>query len=92
MTFGYNADVRGNTSTAGIKDNARSVLTHLLDEREDDGDEVTLFQRRSPLASIDGRFLQGAERSIVWVAHSLGGLIVKQVRRRIMDLKGVPNN
>jgi hypothetical protein len=50
MTFGYNADVRGNTSTAGIKDNARSVLTHLFDEREDDGDEVTLFQRRFPLA------------------------------------------
>lgn len=34
MTFGYHADIRGNTSSAGIHENARSLLSYLISERE----------------------------------------------------------
>jgi hypothetical protein len=35
MTFCYKATVLGNTSIAGVRDNARMLLERLLDERED---------------------------------------------------------
>ncbi|KAK4032074.1 Alpha/Beta hydrolase protein [Parachaetomium inaequale] len=60
MTFGYNASIVGNTSVAGIRDNARKLLTLLRDKREDDG------TRRRP---------------IVFIGHSLGGIIIKQALR-----------
>ncbi|KAK0702414.1 hypothetical protein B0H67DRAFT_524214 [Lasiosphaeris hirsuta] len=56
FSFGYNADMYGNTSIAGIRDNARSLLSRL--ELQRDG-----------LAS---------PTPIVFIAHCLGGLIVKQ--------------
>ncbi|KAI1157492.1 hypothetical protein F5B18DRAFT_644862 [Nemania serpens] len=62
MTFGYNADVVGNTSVAGIRDNARKLLESIRDEREDD-------QETDP------------HRPIVFVGHSLGGIIIKQALR-----------
>lgn len=58
MTFGYNASVVGNTSVAGIRDNARQLLTFLCNKRDEDG----TFRR-----------------PIVFVGHSLGGIIIKQV-------------
>ncbi|KAK3314381.1 Alpha/Beta hydrolase protein [Apodospora peruviana] len=67
MTFGYNASVFGNTSIAGIRDNARSLLSHLQDGREEE-DGV------ADAASITGR-------PIVFVGHSLGGIIIKQALR-----------
>ncbi|GAB1316536.1 DUF676 domain-containing protein (Fragment) [Madurella fahalii] len=62
LSFGFNADIYGNTSTAGIRGNARALLSRLCDERED----------------LDG---SDNGRPIVFVAHSLGGLIVKQALR-----------
>ena len=59
MTFGYSASVVGNTSVAGIRDNARQLLTFLSNRREEDG----TFRR-----------------PIVFLGHSLGGIIIKQVR------------
>ena len=58
MTFGYDASVVGNTSVAGIRDNARKLLVFLRNKREDDGTR---------------------HRPIVFVGHSLGGIIIKQV-------------
>ncbi|KAL2266766.1 hypothetical protein VTJ83DRAFT_6118 [Remersonia thermophila] len=57
MTFGYDASVVGNTSVAGIRDNARKLLRHLCDKRENDGSRG---------------------RPIVFLGHSLGGIIIKQ--------------
>lgn len=34
MTFGFHADVRGNTSSAGIEENAKSLLSYLVTERQ----------------------------------------------------------
>lgn len=39
MTFGYNASVVGKASVAGIRDNARTLLTRLRNKRESDGTE-----------------------------------------------------
>jgi len=57
MTFGYNANIYGNTSIAGIRDNAMRLLAALRDKREDGYES----------------------RPIVFVGHSLGGIIIKQV-------------
>ena len=36
MTFGYNADAAFGNTTAGIKVHAKSLLSSLVDEREED--------------------------------------------------------
>jgi hypothetical protein len=65
MTFGYSASVVGNTSVAGIRDNARQLLTFLSNKREEDGT---------------------FHRPIVFLGHSLGGIIIKQVRLPLTTL------
>ncbi|KLU86526.1 hypothetical protein MAPG_05538 [Magnaporthiopsis poae ATCC 64411] len=57
LSFGYNADIYHNNSAAGIRGNARALLTQLQTLRSD---------------------LQATTRPIVFLAHCLGGLIVKQ--------------
>jgi len=61
FSFGYDADIEGNSSVAGIRGNARALLGRLRDHRED-------LKSRNP---------------IVFLAHSLGGLIVKQVPKQL---------
>lgn len=56
LSFGYNADMYRNNSAAGIRDNARTLLSYLCLEREE----------------LD------SPTPIVFIAHCLGGLIVKQ--------------
>ncbi|KAK0729543.1 Alpha/Beta hydrolase protein [Lasiosphaeris hirsuta] len=60
MTFGYSANVLGNTSITGIRENARILLNCLRDKREDDGEK---------------------KHPIVFLGHSLGGIIIKQALR-----------
>ncbi|KAK0708683.1 hypothetical protein B0H67DRAFT_456991, partial [Lasiosphaeris hirsuta] len=55
LSFGYSGDIYENDSVAGIRDNARSLLSYLKSRRRSDPD-----------------------RPITFVAHCLGGLIVKQ--------------
>ena len=58
LSFGYEANIYGNTSLAGIRGNARMLLSRLSDHRNGVSDD----------------------RPIVFLAHSLGGLILKDVR------------
>ena len=58
LSFGYNGDVYENTSVAGIRGNANSLLLRLRDARK----------------GVD------PGRPCVILGHSLGGLVVKQVR------------
>ncbi|KAL8387006.1 hypothetical protein RB595_010228 [Gaeumannomyces hyphopodioides] len=57
LSFGYNADIYRSNSAAGIRDNARALLSQLR------------ALRYGP---------QATKRPIVFLAHCLGGLIVKQ--------------
>ncbi|KAI9808253.1 MAG: hypothetical protein M1825_004710 [Sarcosagium campestre] len=57
MTFGYNAAAAFEQSTAEVIDHAKSLLTSLVDKREE-SEEV--------------------HRPLIFVAHSLGGIVVKQ--------------
>ncbi|KAK3900046.1 hypothetical protein C8A05DRAFT_17604 [Staphylotrichum tortipilum] len=56
LSLAYDADIYGNTSVTGIRENAQTLLARLRDVRE----------------------LRHHGRSIVFVAHSLGGIILKQ--------------
>ncbi|KAK5652116.1 hypothetical protein OQA88_10758 [Cercophora sp. LCS_1] len=59
MTFGYNGNMYRNDSIAGVRDNARALLSQLRSRRTKPG--------------------QGAQTTpIIFLAHCLGGLIVKQ--------------
>jgi len=75
MSFGYNATVFGNTSVAGVRENARMLLELLRDKREDNVGLVPAFRPGLKLTSRQ----EDPYRPIVFIGHSLGGIIIKQV-------------
>ncbi|KAH0541223.1 hypothetical protein FGG08_004279 [Glutinoglossum americanum] len=58
MTFGYHASVWANPSAMGIRENAQSLLSYLVNERQSD---------------------EEAKRPILWIGHSLGGIMIKEM-------------
>ena len=62
MTFGYNADAAFGNTTADIADHAKSLLSSLIDKREEN-DEL--------------------RRPIIFIGHSLGGIVIKQVSAEV---------
>ncbi|CZR53779.1 uncharacterized protein PAC_03660 [Phialocephala subalpina] len=57
MSFGYNATPAFENTTAGIREHARTLLTTLIEIREESNDD---------------------NRPLVFIGHSLGGLVIKQ--------------
>jgi len=78
MTFGYNAAAAFGQSTSDVIDHAKSLLSSLVDKREEP--EVFLRQRSPHTARKELTIWQEAGRPLIFVAHSLGGIVVKQVR------------
>lgn len=81
MTFGYNAAAAFGQSTADVLDYAKSLLSSLIDKREEL--EVRLDTRQFPKLTVMEELTTGQEkdRPLIFIAHSLGGIVVKQVRR-----------
>ena len=78
MTFGYNADVWLSRSTLDVDNHCSNLFANLIDVRETD--EVR-FQPQRLRPSIKQDFPQEKERPIIFIAHSLGGMLLKKVGR-----------
>lgn len=81
MSFGYNAGLFNGRTSVSIIDFANDLLFHLKNSTGDDGDALRIGDVR--LAS-GNRNLTNADMvkvPLVFVAHSMGGLVVKEVGR-----------
>lgn len=77
MTFGYNAAATFGKSASDVIDHAKSLLSSLVDKREEA--EVSIARNlHDTLRNLTTR--QEIDRSLIFIAHSLGGIVVKQVR------------
>lgn len=75
LTYGYDSTLLANNSNAGVSEFARSFLEAIENARR------SPHVRTPPSMSIETRADRGQEirRPIVFVGHSLGGIVVKQV-------------
>ena len=80
MAYGYNADAPYSTSIGGVRDNARKLLELLKDKREENVslDFRSFFSAVSHFQEPNG-VQKDPHRPIVFLGHSLGGIIIKQV-------------
>ena len=76
MTFGYNADATFGQSTVEVVNHAKSLLASLVDKREEPEvhcrNEISMGKKRLTHP-------QETNRPLIFIAHSLGGIVVKQV-------------
>jgi len=76
LTFEYDADAAFGNGTAGVLSHAKELLSGLADKREEAVSSAST--RGSSLFELM-RVLQELQRPIIFIAHSLGGIVVKQV-------------
>jgi hypothetical protein len=69
MTYGFDTKLDGNTSSSGLDDLAHVFLENLIDLGK---------HHYSPGCTKKGMVLRNPP--LIFIGHSLGGLVVKQVR------------
>ena len=78
MTFGYDSRVVGSKSVIGMMENANSLLTQLsLLRNSDKVSKVLPFAYPKPFAKEVNSWEKA--RPLIFVGHSLGGLVIKKV-------------
>jgi hypothetical protein len=75
MTFGYDAEIMGTWNNKGVLENAIDLLERLINKRE----EKVGFQHARKMANIYHVLTSIQGRPIIFICHSLGGLVVKRV-------------
>lgn len=81
LTYGYNASVAallGKTSSDRIMQHAQTLIAELVADRE-----VRLGAHLLDQALILGKLEDATQRPIIFICHSLGGIIAKRVNRPI---------
>ena len=76
MTFGYDSKVAFTRSTASIDDFALDLLDRILAVRPT---EVIVFSFPLPSLKLTLWVMQARSKPLVFVCHSLGGIVVKKV-------------
>jgi len=78
MVFGYVADISaGATNTLGVYQHAEGLLLHLKNNRTEPGVGFYLAPRKVTYLTAT----QQQKRPLVFLGHSLGGVITKQVEQ-----------
>ena len=77
MTFGYNADAAFGQSTAEIVDHAKSLLASLVDKREEPEVQSLEKCRLKKILIL----WEEIQHPLIFITHSLGEFVVKQVRQ-----------
>lgn len=75
MTFGYNADAAFGNSTADITDHDKELLSSLVDKREEDDVSIRWFWS---WVYLGWDTIQELSRPIIFIGHSLGGIVIKR--------------
>jgi hypothetical protein len=82
LVYGYNSAVMGpNSGVSGVRDFALDLLQRITDNR------VEEKVRRSAYFGPATDCLQDPTRPIIFICHSLGGIVVKQVSKRRLSCK-----
>jgi len=79
MTFGYNSELFNGPTTVSIMDFARDLLFNLRYSTGDGGHALHIGDVCITSPSIRLKIADPLKVPLVFVAHSMGGLVVKEV-------------
>jgi hypothetical protein len=87
MLFGYDADISPQlgANLVRIKGLAENLLSSLVNSRQEDS--VSNFLMGASLSILTVSTWQEAKRPLIFIGHSLGGLIIKKVCKRVTLLR-----
>lgn len=82
LVYGYNSAVTGpNIGVSGVRDFAHDLLQRITDDRAE------RKVRNSACLGIVTDCIQDNNRPLIFICHSLGGIVVKQVMRHTLSCK-----